>query len=103
MANGDILACRIASAAAHNGFVAEIDIDNLATGGDVLPAVAPDVTFSCQAPVQASVLAALNRRKASTVLTSEDTTTPVTGESGPSNVFIVNRKPNNPAQNRIAP
>ncbi len=33
MATGDILACRIASAAAHNGWVAEIDIDNLATGG----------------------------------------------------------------------
>lgn len=33
MATGDILAVRIASATAHNGFVAEIDIDNLATGG----------------------------------------------------------------------
>lgn len=33
MATGDIIAVRIASASAHNGWVAEIDIDNLGTGG----------------------------------------------------------------------
>jgi hypothetical protein len=33
MAAGDILACRFASAAEHNGFVAEIDIDSLGVGG----------------------------------------------------------------------
>lgn len=32
-ATGDITAVRIASAAAHNGWVAEIDIDSLSTGG----------------------------------------------------------------------
>jgi hypothetical protein len=33
MATGDILAVRIASAASHNGWVAEIDVENLAVGG----------------------------------------------------------------------
>lgn len=61
-----------------------------------LPAVAPDVVFSCSAPMAASLLPAVNKRKTSVYVTAEDTTTPVSGESGPSNVFIVNRKPNNP-------
>ena len=33
MAAGDILAVRIASAAEHNGWVAEVDVDSLSTGG----------------------------------------------------------------------
>lgn len=72
------------------------------TGVTCGPPVAPDVTFSCSAPVQASMLNALNRRKSSAYITSEDTTTPVSGESGPSNTVIVNRRPNNPNSYRQA-
>lgn len=64
------------------------------------PPVAPDVVFSCQAPVLAQMLPGLNKRKMSTTLTAEDTSTPVSGESAMSNVFIVNRKPNAPGNNR---
>jgi len=65
--------------------------------------VAPDVTFSCSAPLPSAVLAALNRRKASAHITAEDTTTPVSGESGPSNTFTVNRRPNSSTQYRQVP
>lgn len=73
------------------------------TGVTCGPPVAPDVTFSCTAPVQASMLTALNRRKSSAYITSEDTTTPVSGESGPSNAVVVNRRPNSSTQYRQVP
>ena len=57
--------------------------------------VAPDVTFSCSAPIPSSLLAGLNRRRSTVFITGEDTTTPVSGESTPSNTFVVNRRPNN--------
>ena len=58
------------------------------------PAVAPDTVFSCSAAIPSSLLAGLNRRRSTVYITGEDTTTPVSGESDPSNTFVVNRRPN---------
>lgn len=59
--------------------------------------VAPDVTFSCSAPVPASIVAGLNRRRSTIYITAEDAVTPVSGESGSSNTVVTNRKPNSPS------
>ena len=65
--------------------------------------VAPDVTFSCHALIPSTLLAGLNRRRSTVYITAEDTVTPVSGESGPSNTVITNRRPNNPTQLRNQP
>jgi hypothetical protein len=88
------------------GFTYKVYVNGSATGVVLTgvtcgPAVAPDVVFSCAAPLPAVTLAGLNRRKSTVYVTGEDTSTPVSGESDPSNVFATNRKPNPPSKTRI--
>ena len=51
-------------------------------------------TFTCSATMPAAIVPGMNRRRSSLVITSEDTATPVSGESGPTNSCVTNRRPN---------
>jgi hypothetical protein len=80
-----------------NGSSVGVVVNNVTCG----PPIAPDVVFSCQAPVPASLVQALNRRRSAIYISAEDTVTPVSGESLISNTFTTNRKPNQPEKLRL--